>query len=289
MERNSSSEDKQISLADLAVKNERKIQELRRDLENFDGVIHDEETDAKIQELNDRLSDEKDYEAESSIESLLGEEEQALGETAIRVAYVDLYGQNINRVAQRDLIARAEQQLSLDRNRTSYEAKQDVVIALKVMFSHYSREGSYLGAQAWGIELEGGRPTEKEAPYLVAESYLMNFLSVIKSKTDEHVYRDETGRYRKIEETIQNALGLKDVDWFGDEYEQKLFTDREVAGFRRRMEEVFATTEEHDPVLGTEIKSKSQVRNDYIKNLSRILADERREYNQSEREETQQT
>lgn len=244
--------------------------------------------------LNEASLDDKSRKNESglSVEKLSTEEAKALGERAVKAADIDLYERSLSSMARKEIIARAKWQLDLKRQRTSYEAKQDAVASLAIIFNHYSQIGSNLGVER-AIEMgiveasdnyDGS--VEIDRSYPIAEDYLMNFLANVPKKAEKSVYLDvnKGNKLRSLPEVIKNSMGIKDVEWFGKGYVPIRFSYEQKERFRQRMHESFATIKQYDPVLGSSVDSFSKERNQFIRDLSSMLAEERKKYRKDKRQ-----
>lgn len=276
--------------------NEQKIQELKAELEN--DAMSDEDYDEKMAELYGRIRGDKypsDYssagewleEPEEREESEEKEALSSLGEVAVKaVEAVDIadviYESNIASLRLSEVYAFSEEHLDLQRKRTNYETKQDVILAVRIIFDHFSKVGSNLGQKS--VEPRKATPkVGKRTVYHSAEAFMLNFLNNVGKYADPTVYRDEYGKFRPIRDTIRNSLEMENVNWFGPDYQETEFSTRHYKAFRKHMEKAFKTKELYDPDYPKAHRVNAAKRRNYIRELSGVVAKERRKYKKNKK------
>lgn len=266
-------------------------EELESDPDLSRGIISESEQDALLQELNDRSGFKNDETEQDTAAAQLETDKQLipefidkqnlkvhheLGTLSLKLA--DVYSHDLADLKHKAIKELSDDHFKLERSRSSFEAKQDIIISFRVIFAQFSKEGSTFGYDYKNNRGNYFRWVPKIPKYYQALNFLNNVLEKAKILAPEVVYdADLTAEtIRPVAEIFPQLLKSKEITWFGPNFKKTSVSSLDL---EQKLKKCFETKKIR--VQDGNAKNYSDDRHSFLKKLSSAIKKERLAYEQA--------
>lgn len=205
--------------------------------------------------------------------------------TTLPVEY--FYSQNIADINKGDIYMAKGEHFNLNRSRTSFETKQDLILAVATVFVNYSSEGRRLGYMTQFPE-DRLEDSNRSRNYYAARDFIITAVDEATRQLKPENWqfpKDSKTYYLPFEQRLQNIVSAEDVDWFGPTYRPRsgVASDRVRVRFEKIFGQSFATQQVYKEGTKPPSGNMAKKRNNYLKTLSAAVTPELEQYKQEKK------